>query len=463
MFIFPLIYLSSFIMAIAEIMRGKKQGFLLFLIFGLPVYVTTLSVVFSTGLKDSMPVFQLLKESLILLVFVFSIWNLKAKITLHTIDYLVIAFFIYNLLYVIIPIGEHTLVNKMIAFKNTSFFAIVYFTGRLFNPRYIYINKYFHYILLLSILAGLVLLIEVATNQHLQLFTGFADYNVNFLNFEASGNEGLTFSFETENGFKRFASFFSNPLEYAAATLLSLSVIAALYTRDDYKFKPDLFGKVALAFTLIAIIFTISRAAFVSYFFIIYMYALLAKKKFIIHSVHAGLLGAIIVLVFVNRNADIQGFIINTLTFTDSSSVGHVLDWLQGILAIKEQPLGLGLGGSGRVAVSLGTNTGGHNQFLIIGVQTGIISMAIYMAIYIGLITIAWRWLYRLKGKAKKVCLALLLMKLGFLIPSLTSELETSIYISYMTWFFSGLFMAIIAHETKKQEQLKHLSDNTTE
>jgi O-antigen ligase len=168
--------------------------------------------------------------------------------------------------------------------------------------------------------------------------------------------------------------------------------------------------------------------------------------------VNAAILSGIIILFFLTRNDDIQRFIINTLNFTDSSSVGHVLDWLEGIAALREQPLGLGLGESGRVAVSLGTNTGGHNQFLIIGVQTGIIAMFIYLGIYIGLIKIAWHWLYRLKGKAKEVCMTILLIKIGLFIPLFTSEIEASPYISYMTWFFSGFLISIITHQKKISE-----------
>jgi O-antigen ligase len=450
MLIFPIIYLSFFIISISDIIKGNRQGFLLFLIFGLPLYVTTLSLVYSTGFKESMTFVQSTKESIIIIVLSACIWNINRKISLHLIDYLVISFFLYTMLYVILPIGEHDLVNRMVAFKSTSFFVMVYCVGRLFNASSIYINKYFHYILLVSILAGLVLIVEVLMNKHLQLFTGYADYNVNFLNFEASGDEGLTFTFETEAGFKRFASFFANPLEYAAATLLSLSVIAGLYTRDNYKFVPDTFGITALFFTVLAIMFTISRAAFVSYFLIIYTYALLTNKKIIIHSVNAAIVGGIIILLSVTKNEEIIKFIINTIKFTDSSSVGHLLDWLEGVAAINEAPLGMGLGASGRVAVTLGTNTGGHNQFLIVGIQTGLIAMALYVSIYIGLVTTAWRWLYRLKGKAKKVCITLLLIKVGMFIPLFTSEIETSAYISYLTWFLSGLLINMVMAEKKR-------------
>lgn len=448
MLMFPLLYLASFLIAMSEILKGKYQGVLLFLTFGLPVYVTVLSIVFSNGLEAGMPYFQLAKEFVITVVAGLLALQFRGKLKFHTVDIFILAFFLYTLLYVIVPVGEHDLVNRMIAFKSTSFFALVYFAGRMFRPEYIYVRKYFKYVLLFSIFAGCIVLIEGAFDDHFQLYTGFADYNVNFLNYEASGDEGLTFTFETENGLKRFASVYANPLEYAAATLLALAVIASLYTGDDYKFKPDNLGVIAFAFTFIAILLTISRAAFVSYFAMIYLYSWLSNKKQLVYTVNIAILSGIIFLFFITSNDAIVKFIANTINFTDSSSIGHVLDWLEGIAAIREQPLGLGLGSSGRLAVSLGTNTGGHNQFLIVGVQTGVISMLIYLAIYVSLIVTSWHWYYRLKGKAKQVCLFVLLIKWGLFIPLFTSEIEASPYISYMTWFFSGfLISSIMSHK----------------
>jgi hypothetical protein len=150
------------------------------------------------------------------------------------------------------------------------------------------------------------------------------------------------------------------------------------------------------------------------------------------------------------QNEDVQDFVINTLKFTDSSSIGHVLEWIDGINAMIQSPFGLGLGTSGRIGSSLQGNTGGENQFIILGVQTGIIAMLLYISVYVILVKTSWRWFYKLEGKEKKVCLALLLMKIGFIIPLLTSELESSSYISYMTWFFSGLFINIIAGQKER-------------
>ena len=466
MIIFPLVYLSAFTLALLDIIKGKKEGFILFLIFGLSIYTTVLSVTFMLGFKGLIVYLQSFKEIFVILIIGISIWNLKTKIKLHFLDYLILAFFAYTLIYAILPIGEQGFMDRISALKTLSFFVLVYGCGRLFKPNEIYISKYFHYILLLAIAAAVVMLTEVISDQHLQTRTGYADYNFYLFNFEPSGNYGLTWTFESEGGYKRFASFFANPLEFASSTIVAISVLAALYTTDKYKLKIDSFGYIALAATLTCIVFALSRSAFISYFILVYAYSLITKRKYITNTIH---IGAAIILIYLtylltkeqDQNDGIQMVIINTLNFSNPSSVGHLVEWIQGALAIVANPFGLGLGSSGRIGGSLGENIGGENQFIIVGVQVGIIALLLYLIIYIGFIKESLKWFYRLDGKEKKICLALLLIKVGFIIPALTSETESSSYISYLTWFLSGLFVSIISTKVatvKDDSELKELA-----
>lgn len=457
MIVFPLLFLLSFIIAVREIIRGNTQEFLLFLIFGLSIYTTAMSVAFMIGLKDIIPAFQFFKELLILTVLGIGIMSLRERPRFHLIDYLILSFLLYTSLYAILPLGEQSFVNRLVALKSTSFFVIVYFAGRFFDPKKIYVNKYLNYIVLLTIAAGITICLEVLFNQHLQTLTGYADYSYYFFNFEPSGNYGLSWTFESEGGFKRFASFFANPLENAAATLLALCAIGALYTRDDNRFMPNVSGLLALASTFACITFAISRAPFASYFLVIYIYALLTRKKYITHTIHLGVAAVALYFIWVlssfeDKADGIVEVVINTLNFSNPSSVGHVVEWIQGIDAMISSPFGLGLGTSGRVAGSLGENTGGENQFIIIGVQAGILALLCYLFIYIGFIRTGLKWLPALRGKERKVCMLVFLLKIAIFIPLLTSEVESSSYISYMNWFFSGLFISIVMQYSKPKE-----------
>jgi hypothetical protein len=449
MFIFPLIYIISFIVAFREVLKGNRAGVLIFLIFGLSIYTTAMSVAFMLGMKDLIPFFQFFKEVLIVSVFILNIVNLKYRPRFHLIDYVIFAFFLYTIIYAILPIGEQSFANRLIALKSTSFYIVVYFTGRLLDPKTIYIKKYFNYIILLTIVAGAVLLVELIMYRQLQLYTGYVDYSYYFFNFEPSGIFGLSTTFDSDSGYRRFASFFSNPLEHAAATLLALSVIGGLYTRDDNKFNINGTGLLALGASLLSIVFALSRAPLVSYFLMIYVYGVITRKKIITNTIYTIFgLGAIYFIYlffqFQNNHGGIISLVMNTIDFSDPSSIGHIEQWAEGIAAIIQHPFGLGLGSSGRVAGSLGENVGGENQFIIIGVQAGIIALLLYLCIYVLFIKISLKWLHRLTGKERKVCMTVLLLKIGLFIPLLTSEVESSSYLSYMNWFLSGLLISII-------------------
>jgi len=450
LFIFPVIYIISFFRSLIRLIERKVDDFLIFFAFGLPIYTTSLSLSFLYGLGFLIPVMQSFKEISVIAGLFYVVYHWKRKIKLHLIDKLLFFFFVYTFLYVVLPIGQYGSFQKLIAFKSLSFFILVYCLGRFFDIRKVFINRFFLYICFVAVAASFLLLYEVYHYTHFQTMTGYADYNYYYFDQEASGNYGLSWTFEIENGTKRFASFFSNPLEYSASTVMTICILAALYTRNDSKIKITNTGIIVFISTLIAIFFSLSRASFASYFLIIYTYALLTGKKYITRFVHYSFLACIVYIIFL-ASKDFQEFIMNTLTFNNESSIGHIIEWLAGIESMISHPLGIGLGESGRIAAFLGDNTGGENQFIIIGVQAGVIAFTIYIAIYVLLIKNAFSWFYKLKGKEKKICLAILLMKVGFIIPAMTANFESYIYISYISWFLTGLFINIISSKQEKE------------
>ncbi|PJJ84079.1 O-antigen ligase family protein [Mucilaginibacter auburnensis] len=447
--IFPLIYLLAFIASLREVYRGHHAGILIFIIFGVSMYLTAMPVMFTNGLPFLIPPFQFFKEILVLLVLVLNIFALKNRPRFHLIDYLLFFYLACNIMYAVLPIGEQGFTDRLIALKSTSFYIVVYFAGRLLDPQKVYISKYLSYIIVLTIAAGVVLAKEVATNQHLQSTTGYAEYSYYFFNIKPSGSYDLSTTFESEGGYKRFASFFANPLEHAAATLLAISAILAMYTTDRNNFQFKKVSVAALAASALSIIFALSRAPLAAYFLVIYVYALVTRHKLIVRAFHAAAICGMLYVayLFSDFNDKRDGLIevlMNTIDFSNPSSVGHIIEWVTAVNSIIDRPLGLGLGSSGRVGATLGENVGGENQFLIIGVQTGVIAMFVYMYVYFLFIRYGLKGLKYLKGKEHQLCLLILLMKVGLLIPSLTSEVESSSYISYMEWFLSGLFVSVL-------------------
>jgi hypothetical protein len=158
----------------------------------------------------------------------------------------------------------------------------------------------------------------------------------------------------------------------------------------------------------------------------------------------------VIYFLFLIRNKDLYEFILSTLTFEDSSSIGHVLEWLRGINAMVKSPLGLGLGSSGRVSAATGDHVGGENTFIVIGVQVGVIAMCVYMFIQGALLYYPAKWIRKLSGKERKIAMTLFLIKLGSIISLLTTNLEAHSYVNFLGWFLSGLFVNIVSKKPAK-------------
>jgi hypothetical protein len=442
--LFPLIYISAFIYGLFHLAKSKMQGLLVFLIFGLPIYINTMSVSFAFGLAKAIPFLQFFKEFIVIIscaIITFSVHEYK-KIKLHLIDKLIIFFFLYTLAYFILPIGSYSIFYKLLALKNIAFFPLLYFIGRFTNFKQLHLNKLYAFVLFVIIIAFTVALIEKFTNTHLHAFTGYADYNLKFFDTEPTGKYGLGWTFETESGSKRFGSIFSNPLEFAAAIILALAIALGVMTRKQEKLGiyMETFHVLALFATFCCIIFAASRAAFVSYFLVIYVYAWIAKMKKTLFYFHILSLTTII-LFFTFAEGDLYDYVINTINFTNTSSIGHVIEWLSGLEAMAAKPLGLGLGESGRVANASGDNIGGENQFIIIGVQAGVIAMFTYLTIYIALLVLALKQLKLAKGQFYTLALITVLLKVGLFIPMFTANIDAYIYVSFLSWFLSGLMV----------------------
>jgi hypothetical protein len=444
MFLFPLAYLASFFYAVTKLFKKQVDGFLIFIIVGLPIYINAMSVSFMYGFSMWIPLLQSFKELAVLGACLLVATQLKQRPVLHIIDKLIIAFFVYTLLYAFVPIGSFSIMGKLMALKNLSFFCLLYFIGRFCDKDQVSINKLFSFIVIVLLVATIVVFGERMFNQHLHSYTGFSDYNFYFFNTDASGNYGLLWTFETESSAKRFGSIFSNPLEFASAIVLSLAIMFALISSKNntepnaiIQTNPNTLEKIGLIASFICIVLALSRAAFISYFLVIYIYGWILGNKKIIHFFHIGAV-IIVLYVFYILEGDLYDFIMNTLTFQNESSLGHVLEWLDGINAMATQPWGLGLGESGRVSMTNQNNIGGENQFIIIGVQVGVIAMALYIYIYFKLIKTGLQQLKITAGKEWKIILAIVLIKVGMFIPMFTAYIDSYIYFSYFSWFLSG-------------------------
>jgi hypothetical protein len=149
----------------------------------------------------------------------------------------------------------------------------------------------------------------------------------------------------------------------------------------------------------------------------------------------------LIYFIYFITQTDIYDFVVESITFSNASSLGHLLEWAEGFNAMITSPFGLGLGESGRISMGTKDNTGGENQFIITGVQVGLPMLILYITIHIQLIRVAYKNIQNKAFKIKRIALILFLFKMGIILPMFTSNTEAFIYISYMTWFLSGLLV----------------------
>ena len=64
---------------------------------------------------------------------------------------------------------------------------------------------------------------------------------------------------------------------------------------------------------------------------------------------------------------DIKYLLIDTFRFENTSSLGHLIEWIEGIISMSENPFGIGLAMSGNASgVDQAIKVGGENQFLIL-------------------------------------------------------------------------------------------------
>ena len=236
MFLFPLIYILSFLKTLKEFSKTNASALLIFIVVAMPIYINTLSVTYMYGLDSMIGVLQFFKEFVVLIALFIVIFQLKKIPYFTTTDILVGIFLLYSFMFVLLPIGSYDFITKLLAYKSLSFFCILYFVGRFIQIKYVLLSKYFKLISIMTIAAAVIVLVEYLRNEHLHIHTGFTNFLETYFDGEESGNYGLIWTFETENGQKRFGSIFGSPLEMGASMVLTLSICLAFYTDFSKKY-----------------------------------------------------------------------------------------------------------------------------------------------------------------------------------------------------------------------------------
>ncbi|WP_416867780.1 MAG: O-antigen ligase domain-containing protein [Imperialibacter sp.] len=458
MILFLIFFLAAcavLIIAINEILlKGKEEYLIIFMCLYLPFYTTILSLVFQqTGSALLVSLFQLSKELIVLiaiisfLLFKRDFFSLRFRLVF--IDYVFLAFLGLGLLYVFLPMGSAGLLQKLMYYKNIAILGIMYFFGRNAKLVDVKLGTITNIILGIAVLAFLLNLYEYFTYTHFQSLNGFAGFNEAINKKDPEGSYYLNWTFETQSGSKRFASFFSGPLELAAAVLLAFPLALILYMREKYPVHKYIY-LIIMACVITSLVLSFSRAAlaalFIQLFFLAFVFRL---YRLIFVGIVLGI-GAVAYVVFW-ASKDFQDFIYDTITFQNSSSIGHLIEWFQGIESMIANPQGIGLAMSGNASsVDDAVKVGGENQFIIFGVQLGVFGLFLYCLLLFLSITYSLK-AYRFSRNTEDAIIPFVAasVKVGLLLPLFTSNAEIFLYIAFVSWWMVGYSVSTLERRKK--------------
>jgi hypothetical protein len=442
------------------VFKGKWSYFIFFLAAFLPFYITTLSVAFlATKSPLLVSLFQISKEVIVLISgLVFVIYQRKLAnypFRLQSTDWFMLAFIGLALIFLFLPIGQASFINKALYFKSILIPSLVYLLGRNTKFEDFELRRVFQIIFLIAVGAFLMNMVEsYLLGAHLQQFTGYALFNQEINGIEPQGNYNLTWTFETTNAMKRLGSFFSDPLELASSVLMGFAtgLIWFLTSKRNQQWKYLLIMLCCIG----SLVFASSRASFAAFFLMIFFVALVFKLYKLIGFGFLSLMLFVVYVIFF-ASEDFYFFVVDTLTLADTSSIGHVVEWVLALDSMVANPFGIGLAMSGNFgSVTDELRVGGENQFLIYGVQLGWIGMMLYIAT---LFTGIWTSIFVFKNSDNlnlaRMAFVAGTVKAGLLLPLFTANVEIYTYVSWVSWWMVGLsvneYSRILLEDNRKE------------
>lgn len=439
-----LIAYAIFYLYIAQqLLKADYKYLLFYCILFLPVYTVFLNVIY-VGFR--LPLLnQLLQYSKEVLIFggaamlIFGSNNHTKRLwKLSFLDKAFISFTTLAVIYAVLPIGEASALSKIVYLKNILLVPIFYLFGRNVKLSYDDWKTGFKLFLGLTLVTSVLVVIEKAVGLHLHALIDSPLYHSDMKEIDLKGVFGIGYTFEAQGGKPRYASLYANPLELSASMLILAAYTIYMAIKVNHRTNKLIY----LFFFLLGVISLLSaysRATFLAFFSMLIFMALQLKYYRIIVAVLASVGFFAFYFVFLASN-DLRYFVIDTITFQNSSSVTHIIDWLEAIESMVNNPMGIGLGTSGNMGgVESDLIVGGENQFLIYGVQMGFLSAIIYVVILFVGVKHCFDFQHSLaSSKDKLVAFVAASVKFGLLIPMMTSNVEAYLFISLVTWWMIG-------------------------
>lgn len=438
-----LLYALLFFYTLNAVSKGDLKSVLLYAIILFPVYsllmTYTYDVIESSALVK---IIQYSKEVLIFGALGISLFGgksvFKRSWRISLLDKLFIAFILLALFFFVLGTGDATVVNRAIYVKNILLIGVFYFFGRNVKIAFKDWNRLFQIIFVTTLLACCLVTLEKFFGIHFHSLTGYAKYNLDIRGEEPTGIYGLAWTFEAEGGRPRYGAFFAHPLELASSMLIAVSasviyLVSVPHKTNKYKYLIVLFG------AFICVLFAYSRASFVAFFLMITFMAFLLRYYQLLGTAFIGVVLVALYVVFFAAD-EVLFFVLDTISFENSSSMTHLVDWLNAVESIRANPMGIGLAMSGNAGgVEKDLIVGGENQFLVYGVQMGVLGAMLYIGMLFFGIRNSWRAFMLSRNREDAIVpFVAASVKLGLILPLFTANAEVYIYVCLVSWWFIG-------------------------
>lgn len=456
-------YLGFWLLLVGGVILFQPARVLLVFLWLLPIYQLSLVLLYNfTGSNLIISAVQPWKEALAFLTLALAAGHYAffvKRIRMHTLDVAMLMFLGLSLVYTLLPWGT-SLVVRLYGFRSLASLVVIYFAGRSLPLAPRRQTQIVYSLLLLGLLTGIAVLIDrflLPIDWPARI--GLGNYLGRVANLEqgasAVGPLGLPWTYWTAGMERRSSGFFANPLDLAASIHLTGVTALAVACASRWRTWRGLLAWTVFAFTLLALLLSISRMSIAVFGLeCLLVTVLMRRQRLTLLFVVAGLLGFTGLML-----TDFRDFVIETVTLQNPSVMGHLVDWEEGFRALLTSPFGLGPGTSGLVGARLGTQVGGENQYVTVGVQLGVFGMLLYLALQVLAVSTALRVFRRTAGVTRVLALITGVSRLGIALVAFTADLETYVFSAFVSWWLVGWVCQLTAQSSASRLKIDLIVD----
>ncbi len=352
---------------------------------------------------------------------------------IHLFDKLVVIYFLFNVIMGVCL--AQNLLASVYGFRLTYLPMIGYFVCSFYWDRQVDIEKLFHRIFKTLVLVAVI---------------GFLIYfmfpQVQFYFNKLVTNEPVAMAFP---GFVRMTSIFWTPVVFAMLMLAAFCYWTYRYFKNGSSWE-----LIYMLITVNAVFFSVSRGPMIASSIAFVLFLILGKNlRFKLIASGVILLEVLIFYLFVPQFTELMEwvFVSSKQTVSLESTNSRVSLWTDVIHSIKYNPMGLGLGKAGHVAVQLfPPNTPGVSQastdgwYFKLMIETGIPALILYLSMSLVFFISMIR--YQIRNGLGFVSVIFAVLIVTGLVNLVSNALDFYMF-SYLYWFLIGIFVFKLKQE----------------